>query len=113
MRYFLLKYDDDWADEFNLEATLAVDESTYNVYMKNKEDCATNFVDKELSFYFGSNEEKVYDEAKEFLERLEEKEITQQEYETLVKLDMDRTGFTSVFSIILDKEYVPFEDCED
>jgi len=113
MRYFLLRYSDDWADEFDIDAALAVNESTYNLYMKNKEDCATNFADKEISFYFGSNEEMEYHTAAQFLERLEEREITQQEYETLVKLNMDYTGFTSVFWIILDKEYIPFEDQDD
>lgn len=83
MKKFLITQSACWADEFDTEG-FCIREAN------SKKEVIDSLVHPETEFpverYFGTNESHEFQDKKEFLETLEVKEITDDEYKTLKKL---------------------------
>jgi len=79
----LIRFNDNYADEFDVEGFFALSEEDWKAYKaKIKKVIGDNY----FTFNIGTNEEIEYDGAKEYLSRLKQVKITQEEYDTLLKL---------------------------
>lgn len=86
--YYLIKFDKDWADEFNVYGFKIFEQQEWDkLYKKLKKN-----KDKETSFGFGTNEGWDDETIQSFLDDLEIIEITEDEKTTLEKLFNDSFG---------------------
>lgn len=72
----LLKYEDDWADEFEISAWQIIDANKWNSL---KDKFLEKFKDNEFSFYFGTNEEIFYSHGREFIDKIDIRVLTSDE----------------------------------
>lgn len=85
MAYFLVKEDQDYSDEFNLQGfTVIASENTDTL----KADLLRNAdIDRfPATKYFGTNEMVEVEDEADFFDALEIQEITEEEFNVLVKL---------------------------
>ena len=106
----LIKFRCDYADEFDVYGLTVLSESHYKFFKK----C----LDAEIypvSFYFGTNEELVFESKKEILRSLETDKISDEENDLLDKLDLTSFGVTKLFERVVDNylELHPEERMED
>ena len=83
--YYLVKYADDYADEFDVSGFVTLTSEEMNEF-----DAALNRLEKimktrDFTFYFGTNEEMVYKDFKYFLEAISVSIISQKEGAFLLK----------------------------
>lgn len=89
---YLAKYDDNWADEFDVSGHCVIDEKTYEKLTKK---LITN---PSFTMYIGTNEDIEYGEDGQSAEdAIDFQEITQDEYNVLKKLGLARQGFAEKF----------------
>ena len=81
MKYYLLKYDDNYADEFDISGFRVYDEPGYDSF---KERVKSAKYPQER--YFGTNEFVEFDSAKDYLKRIDISEISEIEAKVLMKL---------------------------
>lgn len=68
--YYLIKYADDYEDEFEVSGFVVLTSREMNDFDTALNVLETIIESTELSFYFGTNEEMVYDDFKFFLEAI-------------------------------------------
>jgi hypothetical protein len=94
MKYFLVKENGNYADEFDLEAMQLFEaetkeeiaDSLLSDHMEcdeDEEDCEEEWPKE---FYFGTNEAATFEDKEDFLSSLDIKEISKEEYKTLERL---------------------------
>lgn len=89
MKHYLVAYDGNWADEFNIYFHTVMDE---NELTRSKE-LVNKWEEDWYEFGFGSNEELEISKE-DMLECLENaRELTEDEYEVLFQLDLTHIGF--------------------
>lgn len=90
MKYYLVAYDGNYADEFDVYFHTVMTEEELK---QAKEDVSTWEDNEEREFYFGTNEE-IYVIKEEVLECLNyAREITEEEIEVLARLRIDHISF--------------------
>ena len=95
MRYIIIKYEDDYADEFDVKGFSVISfesEEEYNKYFSYLERIRTEITD-EISLYFGSNEGIDYKNGKDFLKTISIEEITEEQYNTFKQLRLISYGY--------------------
>lgn len=80
-KYYLLKYDYNWADEADFRGFQLVDQKGLDAINKGIDEA---YYPRE--HYFGTNEEIIFEDASEVREGIEVIEITHIDYETLKNL---------------------------
>lgn len=90
MKHYLVAYDGNYADEFDVYFHTVMTEEELK---QAKEDLNTWKYNEEREFYFGTNEE-IYVIKEELLEFLDcAREITDEENEVLTRLGVDHISF--------------------
>ena len=79
----LVRYNDNYADEFDVDGFFALSDEDWKAY---KTKIKKTIGEKTFTFGIGTNESIEYDGAKEYLSNLKPEKITQEEYDTLLKL---------------------------
>ena len=103
MRYLLLKFEDNWADEcdFYLNSVHKVTTEEYLEFTK-----ALKYIQEypyEIFYNFGTNEDNCYENGKDFLSHLSGTFITESEYNTIKELGLETPG-TDWYWYILEQE---------
>ena len=121
-RYILCEYSDSYNDEFEVQGYVAreMSEREYKNFMDNFDallydaECSTD-----ICFGVGTNQSMEYASSSDFIDKVKVKEITKEQYKTLVELGLDDYGCTVFISIIdnakdyLDYGYGDEDDDED
>ena len=92
MKYYLLNYSEDWADEFDLFANEIMTEEDYNTYIDSLPEEITVYAN--LSNVNAENEHS----KKEFIECISKQELTKKEYDILNKFNVCN-GICNAFDI--------------
>jgi hypothetical protein len=87
-KWYLVKYDDNWADEMDLSSHTVIDGETFEKFKKALD---TN---PSFTFYVGTNEEIEYGGkyGQDAEDAVSYEEITQEEYNTLKRLGLASSG---------------------
>lgn len=111
-KFILVKYYDDWADEFGVHGFIALLEEEWEVYkLKLKE----VFGNKSFTYFFGTNEEITYHTIDELFNRFKVTNISQTEYDFLLKSfgqlhldDFDGENSFKVNKRIVEHGHIPY-----
>lgn len=87
MKRYLVKYKDNWADEMDIVGGIIMTEAEYKDYMKVAEIAFREEGDF-ITFGVGSNEEITYDTFEDFAKTITVFELTEEEFQTCVKLGL-------------------------
>ena len=86
MKYFLAQFSDNWADEMDIEGFVLLTEEEKDETVKgmriNFDECNTKWG---YEIGFGTNQGKSYKTFDEVLKQVGIKEVTKEEYDTLIK----------------------------
>lgn len=98
--YYLIKYADDYIDEFDVSGFVTLTSEEMNEF-----DAALNRLEKimkvhDFTFYFGTNEEMVYEDFEYFLEAISVSVISQKEGTFLLKQFDKKYGIHPYFEIM-------------
>lgn len=107
-KHYLLQFEDNYADEFDAYGSVIIDEDQYKyLYSVVKqavttEDYSTLDEDYTSDVYvgLGSNEDIEYNDIADFMNQVTCTELTEDEYNVLMKFGFDDYGFTSFWDII-------------
>jgi hypothetical protein len=102
MKHYLLRYDDNWADEFDVEGFRIYDQEEYDDFKKR-----VKAAEYPQQMYFGTNEGIDVDSAKDYLDRIDVTEITEAEAKVLNKF------FDGDYGIFLEPDSSGDEDEDD
>lgn len=107
--FYLVKYEDNWADEFNIYGLEILDQRQYDFLNMVIE----NVIDKvgEFNYCFGTNEDIDYKSTARIRKALTFQSITKEEFETLKKLRLGCYGREFVSSLV--EHYASFLEDED
>lgn len=86
-KMFLVKYEDNWADEMDIYGCAIMSEKDVDAYFK-----AFRKVDASYSWYIGTNEEINFYSYEDFKHKFEIKEISPEEAKVLSKFGFERFG---------------------
>jgi hypothetical protein len=108
--YVLVKFDDNWADEFDLEGFMIWEKEEWEQHKALALRCK-NWPQES---YFGTNEWTEWQSAKQYLDCFTEVDLSPEEVLTMTKLFGDRmmNGYSNfgIFEYIDDIEYLVFGD---
>lgn len=103
-KYFLVSYEEDYADEFDVSGMKIFTEEEYNSFLNNqryaKELEEKGELEKDfgrIELYFGTNEFLDFNSVDEIIKVLKVQEITEQEFNILKKLDLGSFGVETIF----------------
>ncbi len=82
----LVKYNGNWADEFDTKGFMLVSEGTWEQYLENLEVFFENLEGEEYEHYFGTNEWFTFDSLKGYVKDFKVEEISDAEVVVLQKL---------------------------
>lgn len=101
MKYFLIKFSDNWADEMDIRGFETFTESEYNEYISQLDK-----IEYPVEVGIGTNESLEYLSKEDYLRKLTVVEIEQSELDTLNKLfgPYERGKFVDL------SEYAEFDD---
>jgi hypothetical protein len=110
--YYLIRYADDYEDEFEVSGFVVLTSREMNDFDTALNVLETIMESTELSFYFGTNEEMVYDDFKFFLEAISVSVLSKSEGAFMLKQFGKSYGTHPYFHIMdLVKNYK--EDAND
>ena len=104
-KYFLVNYEVDYADEFDVRGMKIFTEAEYNTFIDNQR-YAKELEEKGrfgtgewdmIEIYFGTNEYFIFRTVDEIIKEFKVREITEQEFNTLKNLDLDSFGEPAMF----------------
>jgi hypothetical protein len=104
-KYYLAKFEDNCADEFDVYGFVVLNEEEYSEYSKICDECRKlidndKFSDcDEFEICCGSNESIYFENAAEFILSPSITEITEQQYKAFIDLDMEEYGYSFWYSI--------------
>jgi len=81
MSYFLVKFNDDWADEMDIDGFHVYDKEVWQRIVTRVKNYGGGF-----DAHFGTNEENEYMDADDLLSNYKVTEIFEQDYDTLKRL---------------------------
>ena len=119
-KHYLLQFEDNYADEFNAYGSVIIDEDQYNsMYSVVEKAVKTEDYSKLDKDYttdvwvgLGTNEDICYDTIADLIDQVRCTELTEEEYNVLMKFGFNGFGFTSFWDIIADA-VVDYEEDED
>lgn len=93
--YYLIKYEDNWADEMDIDGACVLTEGEYKAFT----DVVVNFdnFDGYIDFVVGTNQSVEYYSRAEVEQAFTVREITEDEYKVLSELGLDDIGFARDF----------------
>lgn len=110
MKYYFGKWSSNWADEMTVDAFKILTEEEYEKFqysakiLKKYEDV---FFEEEFTVSIGTNEEIEYENAEQFLESFNIKEISEDECKVLRKYGLSETEFAySSFEWFISGEFL-------
>lgn len=110
----LLKYEDCWADEFDVSSWQIVKADTWNSLKYN---FLKKFKDKEFSFCFGTNEEMFYSWGIEFINKIDIQILTSDEVKMIKKIfkctQMGQFDFIDIIEYAIDSAEESDEESEE
>lgn len=125
-KHYLLTFTDNWADEFDAYGSVIIDEDQYKYLYSvveqavKSEDYSQLDDDYTSDVYvgLGSNEDIEYEDIADLMNQVECTELSEEEYNVLMKFGFDDYGFTSFWDTIAeavasDDENEDEEDDED
>jgi hypothetical protein len=89
--YYVVTYEDNWADEMDIDRHCVLNEEQYEELQKALKE--TNG----FEFYIGTNEEIYYDDNDSIMSVIDIKKIDKTQYDVLQKLNLLSRGFASDF----------------
>ena len=120
-KHYLLQFRDDYADEFDAYGSVIIDEDQYNdMYSVVEQAVKTEDYSKLDEEYttdvwvgLGTNEDICYDTIADLMDQVKCTELTNSEYEALMKFGFHRFGFTGFWDTIGEAPLIDDEDDED
>lgn len=111
MKFYFVKFEDNYADEFDLDGQFICTSDTLERYKEITEKYFSE--NDEFYFCFGTNEELEYNSAEELLSCYEIKEITEEQYDVLEEVDIC-SGINPLEMLEEQLDYYedPCDDCE-
>lgn len=108
-KFYLAKYEDNWADEFNIYGFEIMDQRQYDFLNV----AIDNMIDKvgEFNYYFGTNEDIDYTSTAKIRRALTFQVISKEEFETLKKLGLGCFGKDFASSLV--ERYVDYMEEEE
>lgn len=114
MKYYLITYCTDYADEFDVEGMKVFTEDEFKAFIEMQKHFAQMekdnppFKDAEwpdgYELYFGTNEFLWYESIEEMIREFKINEITENQYNTLKELNLLRFGESRLFDAFEDEE---------
>jgi hypothetical protein len=81
--YVLVKFDNNWADEFDIKGFVALSKEKWDEYKRKIKE---TFGENEFNWYFGTNEDLIFEEgAVSYLKSFSESKISKSEFDFLKK----------------------------
>ena len=113
-KHYLLQFRDDYADEFDAYGSVIIDEDQYtDMYSVIEQAVKTGDYSKLNEEYttdvwvgLGANEDIGYDTIEDFMDQVKCTELTDDEYETLMKFVFNRFGFTGFWDKIAEASFI-------
>jgi hypothetical protein len=107
-KHYLLTFTDNYADEFDANGSVIIDEDQYKYFYSvveqavKSEDYSQLDEDYTSDVYvgLGSNEDIEYEGIADLMNQVECTELTEEEYKVLKKFGFDDYGFTSFWDTI-------------
>lgn len=90
MKYYMMKYDDNWADEMDVDGVCFITEETMKLFKEKAKRISGG------EFGVGSNESIEYEDESDVLRAVEFKKLTEDEYKLFEK-KIGNLGFASSF----------------
>ena len=104
MKYYLLKYEDNWADEFDVNTFCVMTEEEYNQFCAIIDEAISKIGNSEIEIYFGTNE-WINVTPESFKQGLKVSEIDKDFYKGIIEHDLDDFGTIRFSSILESIEY--------
>ena len=104
MKYYLIKYEDNWADEFDIETFSVMNEEQYNNFNNDLNNIISEIKDEEVEIYFGTNEEITITPS-EFQNSLKITEIQKDFYDSIIRYGLNDYGLISIPLILENFKY--------
>ena len=95
-KYLLIKYNDNWADEFDVDLLWVTTEEEFEQW---KNELSTKDIDNSVEIYFGTNEFISFSSYEEIIEGIEVSEISKDFYNTFIKLIGDYFGLIDLLDL--------------
>ena len=99
VKKYLLQYSDNWADEFNVEGSVLVDEEGFAMLNELKERFETQ-EESGCCVGLGSNQFIEYESVSELIDHIECVKLNKAESEAVQKLGFDSYGFTNFYDTL-------------
>lgn len=109
-KFYLVRFTEDYADEFDVsgmkifteeEYVSFIDNQKYAKDLERKGEIVTGEFE-EIELYFGTNEWLSFETVDEIIKALDVREITEQEFNTLKNLGLDSFGEQTIFNFFED-----------
>ena len=119
-KHYLLQFKDDYADEFDAYGSVIIDEDQYKYFYSEVAQAVKTGDYSKLDEDFtsdvyvglGTNEDIQYDNIADLMNQVKCTELTEEEYNVLMKFKFNYFGFTGFWDIIADS-VVDEDDDED
>lgn len=95
-KYLLIKYNGDWADEFDVDLLWVTTEEEFEQW---KNELSTKDIDESVEIYFGTNEFISFSSYEEIIENIEVSEISKDFYNTFIKLIGNSFGLIDLLDL--------------
>lgn len=106
-KYYLIKCNADYADEFDVDGFCIMNETDYRIFSENKKEFQEKY-DCPIEVYFGTNEFLVFGDAFDMFRSITEKEITDTQFQALTDLGLESFGYIPAVDIIMSKDYIDY-----
>lgn len=95
-KYLLIKYNGDWADEFDVDLLWVTTEEEFEQW---KNELSTKDINESVEIYFGTNEFISFSSYEEIIENIEVSEISKDFYNTFIKLIGNSFGLIDLLDL--------------
>ena len=102
--YIMITENHNWADEFDIYGFTIMSKNEWNSIKEEINDL--NLRDRE--FYFGTNEYLQWNTGKDFLRNCSEKEISFEDYKSLIKIFTSNKSDLQMINFIQNKYWIEF-----
>lgn len=107
-KHYLLQFDDNYADEFNVYGSVIIDEDQHKYFYSEVEQAVkTEDYSKldedytsDVCVMLGTNEDIEYKDIADLMNQVTCTELTEEEYNVLMKFGFDDFGFTDFWDTI-------------
>jgi hypothetical protein len=90
MKYYLVTYTDNWADEIDVSGHMIMSDKDYKEFCKAAKEVFKS--DGEFTYYVGTNQDITYYSYADFMETMHKRVITEAEIKVLEKFEICDSG---------------------